>query len=161
MGELGAVSQQNTGEKRSCGSEEPLDAPNLNGLPVQNRVGAENEADQNSSNGASCPYQERNKGDRREADALFDMVELKVSRPRGRSGRDRHPFARYAAHVAESRAHDELAPAALASFSHAGGRGSRMSQGSLPELAIRALNYIAHCWSSPCLISGQADSQII
>jgi hypothetical protein len=71
--------KKNTRQECRCRAEQPLDSPDLDSLPIQNRIRAKDKAHQYRGYRAGDPCQESHHGQCRQSDALFDPVKLQVS----------------------------------------------------------------------------------
>ena len=140
------------GKKGRGRTEQPLDPPYLYRLPVEDRICAEDEPDQHSSENAGDPSQESHQGRGWQTYALFDAMEFevmskfRVASPGGRRGQNRFRTLR-SAHVAKTSTYHKFRGAALANFRQnrrgSCGRG-RLTNRSSPELAVRVLCYFSH-----------------
>ena len=75
----GRFLQEYSRKKRCCGTEQPLDAPDLHGLPVQHGLRGEDEPDRNRPEYTSHADDEGDQRAGRKANSIPDIVEFQMA----------------------------------------------------------------------------------
>src|SRR5262249_15441819 len=157
--------QKDSSQEQSTGAEQPLDSPNLDGLPIQRGLHGENQADENGSHHASHTEDKCHERSERESERLpqayypaLNALEFQVANgfnrathPGGPGSCRRGAFR--STHVAELGSRNELRFAPIASLDHRNlsslNRDRRRCDRRRPKVPLSVLNQVRHANFSP------------